>query len=128
MFTFDENLVSDLHKDAHGFRPGESFWNSWKEMTNEEKQIKWDNLCRDLEDSIKQEENEHARSVKDFEDKIQDLLKIGASTREQAISWFLDSIELSENDKLYGAEYVCYKLGIPYSMKNEFEFYFKQGE
>ena len=25
-YTFDENLVSDLHKDAYGFRPSQSFW------------------------------------------------------------------------------------------------------
>ena len=45
-YTYDEAIVSDLHKDAYGFRPREGFWNHWNLSTHDEKQEMWDGLLR----------------------------------------------------------------------------------
>jgi len=29
VISYDENVISDLHKDAYGFRPDGSFWGMW---------------------------------------------------------------------------------------------------
>lgn len=44
MYDFDENVISDLHKDAYGFRPDQSFWGLWAASNPEQKQAVWDNL------------------------------------------------------------------------------------
>jgi len=44
MFTFDEISVSDLHKDAYGKRPSESWWYGWAHATDEQKQLMWDHM------------------------------------------------------------------------------------
>ena len=35
--TFCSDIVSDLYKDAYGFRPGLSFIETWNEMSDAEK-------------------------------------------------------------------------------------------
>jgi len=44
MFTFDEISVSDLHKDAYGKRPSESWLYGWAHATDELKQMMWDHM------------------------------------------------------------------------------------
>ena len=43
-YTFDEDTVSDLHKDAYGFRPSGCWWGNWNTMSDAEKQEEWDQL------------------------------------------------------------------------------------
>ena len=39
MYTFDEQTLSDLHKDARGSRPrSDLFWDAWNEADNDGKQ------------------------------------------------------------------------------------------
>jgi len=48
-YTFDENIVSDLYKDAYGHRPGEYFWADWDACNDDAKQHLWDRLVEYLE-------------------------------------------------------------------------------
>ena len=41
MFTFDDQTVSDLHKDARGFRPHAAFMEGWNSSDDENKQDDW---------------------------------------------------------------------------------------
>lgn len=119
-YTYDENIVSDLHKDAYGFRPLEGFWRHWNESTMDQKQVIWDKLLRDLDREIEAEKKRHEMAIAEFEDLIRTNISCGAGDRETAIRWIVDSLDLSETDKMYGGEYVCYLLGLPYSMEKEF--------
>ena len=38
MYTFDENIVSDLHKDARGFRPHAAFMEGWNQSSDDNNQ------------------------------------------------------------------------------------------
>lgn len=49
-YDFDDQCVSDLHKDAFGFRPTERFWNKWEEMTPAQKQAEWDYICLEADE------------------------------------------------------------------------------
>ena len=43
MYTFDEQTLSDLHKDARGSRPrSDWFWDAWNQADNDGKQAIWD--------------------------------------------------------------------------------------
>ena len=60
MYDFDEQTLSDLHKDARGFRPrGEFFWSNWTAADADGKQAIWDGLIREL-DQVQAEEAQRA--------------------------------------------------------------------
>lgn len=120
-YTFDENLISDLHKDAKGFRPSEYYFNIWNNSSNDEKQAIWDTLINDFNDRVLEERKQENAAVDAFESQIELLMNSGAVDRTQAISWIVDSLDLTDSDKLYGEQYICYKLGLPYSYADNFK-------
>jgi len=65
-YTFDENIVSDLHKEAYGFRPREGWWNMWAAFNADQKQATWDSLIADLDDAIEQQEQQEAQALVNF--------------------------------------------------------------
>ena len=120
-YSFDENIVSDLHKDAYGFRPREMFWSEWNNASDDEKQEIWDDLCKALERAIQEEKEQEEFAVIQFNDRVAKVIATGAPDRETAIRWIVRSMGLDENDLVYGGSYVCWNLGLPYSMQTEFD-------
>jgi hypothetical protein len=104
--TYDEQILSDLHKDARGFRPGEQFWASW------------DGLCQEVEDSIRQEQQQQARAQAAWEADIQRLIEIGAGDRATAIRWDMEAMDARHGDH-FDAGYYCYLRGIGYGLEHE---------
>jgi hypothetical protein len=54
-YTFDEDTVSDLHKDAYGFRPGANFWSAWAAFNGDQKQVLWDSMLGTRERTLELE-------------------------------------------------------------------------
>lgn len=86
-FNYSDDLVSDLHKDARGFRPGEYFWEEWTQSPDEIKQQIWDGLISELNENNKiTEERERvalvslrhrvAKTMKVFDCNWKDAMKI----------------------------------------------------
>lgn len=109
-FTFNVDIVSDLHKDAYGFRPGEYFWNQWDLMDDVGRQITWDNLIADLKAETAREELAEKRAIVEFNELIAKTLAIGAKDQETAIRWIMEGSENANGDW----EYLCYEYGLPY--------------
>ena len=116
-YTFDTNLYSDLYKDVYGFRPRNTGWN---EMSDDEKQTEWNYLIKQLGIVNEEHKQREQNAIAEYEKRINDCMTLGAKDRNQAISWVLDSLNLSETDLMYGATYVCYTLGLPYEMQHQF--------
>jgi hypothetical protein len=87
MFTYDENLFSDFHKDAYGFRPRD---HRFYDATPAEKQVIWDDVGRAFDDANAQEELAKRESQINFEKEVQYILSLGASNRETALRWMTD--------------------------------------
>ena len=87
MFTYDENLFSDFHKDAYGFRPRD---HRFYDATPAEKQVIWDDVGRAFDDANAQEELAKRESQINFEKQVQYILSLGASNRETALRWMTD--------------------------------------
>ncbi len=114
MYTFDSNIVSDLHKDARGFRPT-SFWMSaWNSYDAETKQAIWDALCKELEDTMAEDRAREAKALENFEAQIKEMCKLGAETTRQAIKWIFHAEKLDRYDLQYGADAVAYHFGMSY--------------
>lgn len=89
-YTFCEDIFSDLHKDAYGFRPrGHEFYDA----TPERKQEIWDYFCQVVEDNIAAEREHEARAMRDFEQEVQNMIDLGAGDRTTALRWMTQSEE-----------------------------------
>jgi hypothetical protein len=121
MYTYDEKTVSDLHKDAYGFRPGLEFWEDWDLASDEKKQGMWDVMVATMEDSIRAEAVAENLTMKRFESTILGIMGATLCTREHAVAMHLETQEMSSSELQYGGEYVCFKLGLPFSYTAEFD-------
>lgn len=110
-YTFDENIVSDLHKDAFGFRPGERFWSAWNSMDDDEKQAEWDHLIEACNRAIQEEEEQQARAITRFEALVQKTIESGAGNRETAIRWIMDASSAARDNDW---DYLCWEHQLPY--------------
>lgn len=106
-FTYDEDLFSDLFKDANGFRPRS---HRFYDASPAEKQVIWDGLLEDLEAENIRYEEERKRNVADFEKLVEQNIQMGASDRKTAIQWLVDA----EGDDFYDEGYFHYCYGLPY--------------
>ena len=113
-YTFEENTVSDLHKDARGSRPTEYFWEEWTQAPADIKQQIWDNLCCELENTMAVERDREVRALASFAQRIVDNINLGADSIETAIRWTLEAEQMTAHDLAYGADYVAFHFGLNY--------------
>ena len=112
-YTYSDYDVSDLHKDAYGFRPSQDFWEFWSTATPDQKQAEWDSLCESLKHTIAEEKEQQDQAIWDFETRIADLRSMGAKDRNMAIRWIIEGLERPDIYHDFG--YGCFVLGLPYS-------------
>ncbi len=117
MYTFDENIVSDLHKEARSFRPRETFWSFWNNSTDAQKQVIWDDLLAEAASEAEQEQVRKEQATKRFEHRIAETIALGAPDEETALSWLLDAEKFTLYDYQYGASYIAYHFDLPYENK-----------
>jgi len=120
MFTYDASIVSDLHKDARGYRPSSDFWAMWNEALPAGKQLIWDNLIEDFDAEQANEKRMQDLAIHNFENEVADCLALGAKDRKTAIKWIVQGLNLSQSDLVYGGSFVCHKIGLPYTMEGVF--------
>jgi hypothetical protein len=114
-YTFDENTVSDLHKDARGYRPREYFWAEWNNSNDFDRQAIWDGLLVELKDTMADDRAREAAALEAFRAQVREMRKLGAETDRQAIKWIFHAEKLDRYDLAYGADYVAYHFGMSYS-------------
>ena len=100
MYTFDENLISDLHKDAYGFRPSGRFWSSFAAFNPEQKQALGDSMLADLDRSIEDYRKLQEEAVVKFEDRVDNLMHDG-TTRERVIKWLMEADQSLGDDEYF---------------------------
>ena len=82
MYTFDEQTVSDLHKDARGFRPHAAFCEGWAQSDDDNKQAIWDGLLRELDHVQAEEARIEAECLAEFKSQITKVIDAGAGDRQ----------------------------------------------
>lgn len=92
-YTFDENIVSDLHKDARGFRPSQYWWDQWELCSDDQKQFMWDSLIEELNESIEREKRMEQEAIKEFESLINLNIALGSLDRKGALHWMTQTEE-----------------------------------
>jgi len=117
-YTFDERIVSDLHKDARGFRPSVYWWDQWNLASNDQKQVIWDSLGEELAREIELEKRLQKQAYFSLMNRIDETLALGAGNVITALKWIMEAEQFDDYDLQYGADYFCYHFGLAYSDKN----------
>ena len=94
------DIISDLHKDARGYRPSQCFWEGWKELSDEGQKEIFDMLAEELEIREQDEREMEQRAIKTFEARIADVIKLGAGNRQTALRW------ITSQEKFYHSQSV----------------------
>ena len=101
--------ISDLYKDVHGIRPRGYNFQEWSfdELTE---------FVNDLSDQAeadrKYEENMAKNAEIEFNNRIQEVIDLGAGNRETALRWMLQGDQGDEELDLYAVEYFTMMRGI----------------
>ena len=94
------DMISDLHKDARGYRPSQYFWEGWKELSDEGQKEIFDMLAEELKIREQDEREMEQRAIKTFEARIADVIKLGAGNRQTALRW------ITSQEKFYHSQSV----------------------
>ena len=110
-YTYDADTLSDLHKDAYGFRPrGEEFWAAWESADDDGKQRIWDGILDDLDRALETEREIQQEAIAEFESTVRSTMAtVAGSTREDAIRYLHDQYDTNGN-----VESLEYELGVPF--------------
>ena len=119
-YTFCDETVSDLHKDAWGHRPSNSFWFYWNCGTDDAKQKIWDDLIDDMVKNDAEDARIKAENASNLAKRIKDTCKLGAKNYRTAIRWILEADGL-EHDKYYGGDQLCYEFNIGFKHNKLFK-------
>lgn len=93
-----DDIISDLYKDVHGFRPRGSFVNVWAKSSEEEKQIIFDELCSQLEEVMAEESRQKDLAVQEFIQILANTIIYGAGDRKTALRW------MTQSEKFYNEQ------------------------
>jgi len=116
LYTFDEAVLSDLHKDAYGFRPDQSFWATFAAFNPDQKQALWDSLIADLNRSIEKDEADQKAAIVEFEDRVDNLMHDG-TTRKAVVQWLM-----REDDDTMDAEGFEFIYNLPFGYLKKMEY------
>lgn len=119
-YTYDERLVSDLHKDARGFRPSQGWWEQWVLSSDQWKQQIWDGLLMELNREMERERAAEAAALVAFQKRIADTIALGARDEVTALKWIFEAEQFDDFDLRYGPDYVAYHFGLSYSDVRQF--------
>ena len=110
-YTYSDDIVSDLHKDARGFRPSEYFWEEWTQSPADVKQIIWDKLVVEMEESMAQQKADEARALSDFRKQVAAAMQTCNCNWTRAVEYLADA---EDNDVTCDQDfdYFLWKQGI----------------
>jgi hypothetical protein len=93
----DFELISDLHKDARGFRPGTWFMDQFNDLPHDEKERVWDSLVKELVENEREETIRALDAQRQFEHRINDLMTDFGINRVTAFRWTIDAAGLIDD-------------------------------
>ena len=86
-------LLSDLHKDARGFRPSADYMADFRSKTLAEQQAAWDSLVREVEESIDEDRRREAEALVAFNARLDGMMRDFSIDRATALRWDMEAYE-----------------------------------
>jgi hypothetical protein len=116
-YTFDDSLISDLHKDAYGVRPTQTFWTLWETMAPSEKQSEWEWLCKLVDEADRRCAEVAKEAYLAWSVDINELMYKHDISEARAIIWDMQARNMGIED----LSFYCYERGLDYSIEMEIE-------
>jgi len=111
-YDFCDDSFSDLHKDVYGFRPRGIIMENWNMMSDDQKQVRWDELCEELEVNENADRIALRNNIASHQNSVQNVIDVGAGDRATAISWMVSEEEFYHSQDV---EHYVWNLGILFS-------------
>jgi len=89
-YDYSDDCISDFHKEVYGFRPTQAYMEEWNTLSPNQKQKVWDEYARVSEIQMIESKAQEERDIVKFEDRITDVMNIGAGDRKTALRWISD--------------------------------------
>jgi hypothetical protein len=115
------NLISDLHKDARGYRPSASFITAFTADSQADQQEVWDSLCLELSTREAHDARQEINSQRVFETRIAGMVADYNIDRATAFRWDMAAFDIDVFD---GDLEAVVTAGFP--VEQEIEFYLYQ--
>lgn len=109
MITKYDEIISDLHKEAYGYRPGPSYFDFWDQLNEAQRDTEVDYLQDVMQENMEREQALARESVRIFEEEVDKTIAYGAGDRKTALRW------MTQNEKFYNqqcVEHWVWNLGI----------------
>lgn len=90
-FTYSDELFSDIHKDAYGFRPKSEAWARWNSLSPERKQEEWNYMQSKINFDCEWEARQQEEARKAFASRVNSLIQSGAGNAITALRWIAES-------------------------------------
>lgn len=88
-------LISDLFKEANGFRPSTDYIASFHAMSAASKEAEWDALIAKADAEAEYEREREADNLADFNGRVTDMMAQFNISQGTAIRWLLDADGIS---------------------------------
>ena len=108
-YTFDETIISDLHKDARGYRPSQDFWHGWNTMGDDTKQSVWDMLIEEMNSAMEMQRLEEEKALTEFRQSLRKVMDVMNCTWNRAVEVLA---EAEGDDLSYDFDYFMWKQGV----------------
>lgn len=111
-YTYCDDIISDLHKDARGFRPDEYFWEEWTQSPEESKQFIWDKLVEEMEQNQKEQARIEADKLVEFRETVRQTIRFCDVDWRGAVRFLADAEgdDIDEGEQTF--DYFLWKQGI----------------
>lgn len=112
---FCSRTWSDLHKDAHGYRPRFSL----EGYTAAQLDTLWDQTIDALNDTMEQDDLREIEAELAFDARLNAMIALGAANRNVAFRWIVQADDMEDDLRHRDFGFMCYKLGLPYRFETE---------
>ena len=123
MYTFSSDIISDLHKDARGYRPTQGFFDMWNESSDDTKQEVWDMLIKEMELNQKAETCIEAKNLVKFRKLLRSVMDTASCNWKVALRYLVDAENLDINFEL---DYYLWDQGIGFDDRNKISRLYKE--
>ena len=108
-YTFSDELFSDLHKDAYGFRPSEYAYAEWDAMTDGQKQARWDQMIATMREEEAREAALEQIAIEKFDAEV--MAKV-AKTGKDSLEIIMEMVRKSD-PTYHDPSHLCWERGMP---------------
>lgn len=117
-YTFENYLISDLHKEAYGFRPTQRFFDDWDGYTDAEKQEVWDSLVATMEENAVMEKEVEAQNLSEFRERVRMVMNVMSCGWKKAVEALAQA---EKKDLSYEFDYFLWGQGLGFDDRKKIQ-------